>query len=128
AVFSDNTGSIELIWFKGIKWIKPLIEKSGEFILYGKVTRYGPRYNIAHPEIELHNPNAEHFAGLQPVYSSSEKLATVGLNYKGIEKVMRNLLLLSKDKIEETLSEDIITKYYLLDREIALNEIHFPTN
>lgn len=127
ATFSDESGQIELVWFKGVKWVKPLIEKDVEFIIYGKVTRYGAKYNIAHPEIEAYDPGNIK-AGLQPVYSSTEKLTSKGLHSKGIEKLMRVLVALSNDKINETLSDEIIQQYKLMSRGDALREIHFPKN
>ncbi len=125
ATFSDDSGQIELIWFKGIKWVKPMIEKDASFIIYGKVARYGKRYNIAHPEIEIYDPE-KITSGLQPVYSSGEKLSSKGLHSKGLEKLMKVLVALSNDKIPETLSEEIIGQYKLMGREEALQQIHFP--
>lgn len=125
ATFSDDSGQIELIWFKGVKWVKPLIQKEEEFIIYGKATRFGKKYNIAHPEIEIYDQSNTK-AGLQPVYSSGEKLTSKGLHSKGLEKLMRVLVSLSKDKIVETLSDDIIDQYKLISREEALSQIHFP--
>jgi ATP-dependent DNA helicase RecG len=127
AVFADDSGQVDLVWFKGVKWVKPLIQKEGEFILYGKITRFGSKYNIAHPEIELYDPKKIK-AGLQPVYHSGEKLSSKGLHSKGLEKLMRVLISLSKDKITETLSPEIIDQYKLMGREEAFSEIHFPTN
>lgn len=125
ATFSDDSGQVELVWFKGVKWVKPMIEKDAEFIIYGKITRYGSKYNIAHPEIEIYNPEKIK-AGLQPVYSSTEKLTSKGLHSKGLEKLMSVLVALSKDKINETLSEEVIQQYKLMSRGEALREIHFP--
>lgn len=128
AVFTDESGSVDLIWFKGIKWVKPMIEKEVEFVLYGKITKFGSKYNIAHPEIEIFKENAELTVGLQPVYPSTEKLTGKGLHSKGIEKVLKSLILLSKDKIEESLSEEVLTRYKLASREFSLREIHFPSS
>lgn len=125
ATFIDDSGQVELVWFKGIKWVKPLIQKEATFIIYGKVTRFGKKYNIAHPEIEVFDPENVK-SGLQPVYSSGEKLTSKGLHSKGLEKLMRVLVALSKDKIGETLSAEVIDQYRLMSREEALQQIHFP--
>lgn len=127
AIFSDDSGQIELVWFKGVKWVKPLIEKDEDFIIYGKITRFGAKYNIAHPEVEVFDPEKTK-AGLQPVYHSGEKLASKGLHSKGLEKLMRVLVALSKDKIQETLSEEIIDQYKLMSREKALQQVHLPSD
>lgn len=127
AIFSDETGQIDLVWFTGVKWVKPLIEKEEEFIIFGKISRFGNKYNIAHPEIEVYQPENIK-VGLQPVYNSGEKLTSKGLHSKGLEKLMRVLTALSKDKIEETLSEEIIAQYKLMSREQSLQQIHFPSS
>ena len=65
---------------------------------------------------------------LQPVYHSGEKLSRKGLNSRGIEKIIRNLLLIAKDKIPESLTIEILEKYSLIDRDSAYQNIHIPTN
>ncbi len=128
AVFTDDSASIDLVWFKGIKWVKPLILEETEFLLYGKVTKFGPKYNIAHPEIEKFEIAKTKSGSLQPIYNSGEKLTSKGLHSKGIEKIMRTLISLIASKIPQTLSEEIITKYHLISKEQALQQIHFPEN
>ncbi len=128
AVFTDDSASIDLVWFKGIKWVKPLIQEETEFLLYGKVTKFGPKYNIAHPEIEKFEIAKTKSGSLQPIYNSGEKLTSKGLHSKGIEKIMRTLISLIPSKIPHTLSEEIIAKYHLISKEQALRQIHFPEN
>lgn len=128
AVFTDASGSIDLVWFKGVKWVKPLVSKDEEFVIFGKASKYGSKYNIAHPEIEIYNPKDSEGRGLQPVYSSTEKLTAKGLHSKGLEKIIKVMISLAKDKISETLSEEIIQKYHFVSKERALTEIHFPSD
>lgn len=128
AVFTDDSASIDLVWFKGIKWVKPLIQEETEFLLYGKVTKFGPKYNIAHPEIEKFEIAKTKSGSLQPIYNSGEKLTSKWLHSKGIEKIMRTLISLSASKIPQTLSEEITTKYHLISKEQAIQQIHFPEN
>ena len=126
AVFTDDSASIDLVWFTGVKWVKPIIKAEGEFTLFGKVTRFGAKYNIAHPEVEPYEKTLERVGNLQPVYNSGEKLSAKGLHTKGIEKIQRTMSSLLKGKIHNTLSEEIIQQYNLMDREEAFRQIHFP--
>jgi ATP-dependent DNA helicase RecG len=125
----DETGTIDLIWFKGIKWIQPALKEGVEYLIFGKPTSYNHRINIAHPDIELVSSTPTEISGnLQPVYSSSEKLNAKGLHSKGIEKLVKNLLPIVANEIEETLSEEIIQTYRFISKKEALIHIHFPEN
>jgi ATP-dependent DNA helicase RecG len=126
AVFTDETASIDLVWFTGVKWVKPILQADVEFTLFGKVTRFGAKYNIAHPEVELYEKTLSRVGNLQPVYNSGEKLSAKGLHTKGLEKILRTLIALIPSKIHRTLSEGIIQQYNLMDREEAFRQIHFP--
>ncbi len=127
AKFSDSTGSIELVWFKGFKWLKNSFKPDIEYIVFGKPSRYGSKLNIAHPEIEIVNNEAlSQLSSMQAVYSSTEKLKSVGLDSRGISKLMRNLLPRVEPHIPETLNSKIITSLKLMQRKQALKNIHFP--
>ncbi|MCD4746075.1 MAG: ATP-dependent DNA helicase RecG [Bacteroidales bacterium] len=127
AYLTDDTGQIELVWFKGIKWIKDKFKPDEEYIVFGKPTIFNKKFNIAHPEIEVVSEQINILGEtLQPFYSSTEKLKSKGLDSKGIEKIMKNLILLSKEKIPEILSDEIIQNLKLISREEALINIHFP--
>lgn len=125
AKFTDQFGTIDLIWFKGVKWVKNGLHEGKEYLVYGKVTRYGSKYNIAHPEIApfVHE---EVQAYLQPVYSTTEKLTNSGLHSKGIEKLQRNLLNQLNQEIKEVFPHDFLEKHHLMDKWDALHYIHFP--
>jgi ATP-dependent DNA helicase RecG len=128
AKFYDDSGSVDLVWFKGASWVKPLIESDCEFILFGKVTKFGRGYNITHPEVEKFQLAQTKAGNLQPVYNSGEKLTSKGLNSRGVEKVMRTLVSLSADKISSPLTPEIEKKYALMSKGEALQQIHFPDN
>lgn len=121
----DKTGSVELVWFKGQKWIKSSLKEGKEYIVFGKAARFGSKLSIAHPEMELVGENAPP-KGLQPVYSSGEKLMAKGLNSRGIEKIIRGALPGLVGWIDETLPEYLIKKYRLISREDAIFNIHAP--
>lgn len=126
--FTDGSGSIDLVWFKGIKWVEPSLKIGGEYLIYGKISAFGSKRNIVHPELEKIEGTVVTSAKLQPVYHSGEILTRRGLNSKGIEKLTKNLILQIKDKIDEVLSPEILVEYHLVEREKAFQEIHFPSS
>ncbi|MCP4553162.1 MAG: ATP-dependent DNA helicase RecG [Bacteroidetes bacterium] len=129
AVFSDDTGSIELVWFRGIKWIKDKLVGNKDFIVFGKPALFNNKYNIPHPEIEFEDQEENKLGEtLQPFYNSTEKLKAKGLGNKAIGKLTKNLMLKATDILRETLPEEIIQKLKLSSKEEALLNIHFPKN
>ena len=80
AHLKDSTGIIQLIWFKGIRWIKSTIRVNEKYIVFGKPNLYLNSFTIAHPELEIYNQDKLHNTGLYPVYRSTEKLNSKGLN------------------------------------------------
>ena len=129
AFFSDETGEIELIWFKGIKWLKDKFKTNEEYIVFGKPSIFNKNFNIAHPEVEIvSHENQILGEKLQAYYSSTEKLNSRGLNSKNISKLIKNLVVLSIENLPETLSKDIINRLNFISREEAIKNIHFPEN
>lgn len=128
AEFSDPTGTIELVWFKGIKWIADKLVPGTEFVVFGRPTKYAEKYNIAHPELSTYSASVEKGGYLQPVYSVTEKLKNRYLDSKVISKLMQELLILANDKIHETLPDKIIKQFKLIDKRKAVIAIHFPKN
>lgn len=129
AVLRDETGEIELVWFKGIQWIKNKLKAKVDYIVFGKPTYFNGKYNIPHPEIEIATEyNLAVSETLQPYYSSSEKLKAKGFNSKGFTKVMKTLTSDPRLQIPENLSKDVIDHFGLISREEALINIHFPIN
>ena len=130
AIAEDDSGMIELIWFQGVKWIDPVIEVGGEYIIFGKMeSGYGMK-KIIHPDIEsVNGDNMTKKAILSPVYSTTEKLNSSGLNSRSISKLMANLISkIELSDIEEFIPEYIIRKINLVSRKKALFQIHFPKN
>jgi ATP-dependent DNA helicase RecG len=125
AKFQDHTGIIELVWFQGAKWIKPLLKPDVEFQVYGKAKLFGSSFNIPHPElVEFEKVKFE--KGLQAVYSSSEKLGMNGLSSKGIEKIITALVSQLQGKIAETLPLSIVQDLHFISAENAFIQIHCP--
>jgi ATP-dependent DNA helicase RecG len=129
AQFVDDAGSVELVWFAGLKWLQGKYKPGQEYVVFGKPTVYNGKINIAHPEIEeITAENLKRTSALQPMYSSSERSKTKGLDSKGIMKLQKTISLLVESKIPETLPEKIIENLKLLSREETLKQIHFPSN
>lgn len=125
ARFQDESGTVELIWFQGIKWIRQTLKPNAEYQLFGKAKQYGTGWNIPHPELTLMSEVVQR-SGLQPVYSTTEKLGTNGLHSKGIEKLTATLVSQLSGKIPESLPRELIDRLRLLNREAALIHIHRP--
>ncbi|NVK64641.1 MAG: ATP-dependent DNA helicase RecG [Flavobacteriales bacterium] len=123
AKFEDETGMIDLVWFKGASWIKKSIEINKKIQIYGKPKLYANKWNIPHPEISSIN---EKEVGFQPVYSSTERLNSMNLNTKGIEKIVRNLLKENAAKFDDLLPERFREKYRLVPRDTAIRGVHLP--
>ena len=127
AEFSDETGSLELIWFKGAKWITQNLESGNEYIIFGKPARYGRKINIAHPEID--NPDdakKKMTSHLQAVYSSTETLTKKNVNSKVFLKIVSSVFEKLSSKIPETLPGYVIEKLKLISHHEAIQNIHFP--
>ncbi len=125
--FEDNTGIIDLVWFQGIKWVKPTLILNAVYQVYGKPKIFGNNYSIPHPEI-ISIQQADPRKGLKAIYSSTEKLAAKGLHSKGIEKLTSALVIQLNNHIPENLSPEIIRELHLLPRETAIKQIHYPQN
>lgn len=125
ARFQDETGMIDLVWFQGGKYIKPMLNSMDEFVVFGKPRMFGNNWNIPHPEIGVYNVAIAQI-GLQPVYSSTEKLTSIGLHSKGIEKLISALLPQLRGKIPENIPLAIRNEFNLLTREQAIIKVHQP--
>ncbi len=128
AQFTDDTGSIGLVWFRGLKWIKERFLPSKEYLLFGKPSIFKNSFNFVHPEIEDLIPDEEIVAGqrLEGIYSSTEKLKNSGMGSRGLTKLLKQLLTQSGESISESLPKYIVDHYKLLDKKTALYNIHFP--
>ena len=127
AHFSDGTGSIELLWFKGIKWVKERLRPGVEYIVFGKPSIFNRRLNLVHPEIEDATTHANMVnANLEAHYNTTEKMKNNFLPSKAIYRLMQVLIPLVKDKIEEDLPRYLLDKFRLMSLREALVAIHFP--
>lgn len=131
ATFSDDTGHIGLVWFKGLRWIKNRFSPEKEYLLFGKPSVFKNHYNFVHPEVEdVVEGEEDKVVGqrLEGVYSSTEKLKNNGLGTRGISKLTRRLLNKVADHIQEILPGYLLQSQQLIGRKQALVNIHFPEN
>lgn len=129
AEFSDNTGIIELVWFRGSQWIKDSLKTGKEYVIFGKPTVFNNKINLIHPEVEDQEKlNSKINASLQSFYNTTEILKKSWLNSKAIQKLQNTLLQQVKDKIPETIPSYLLKELNLISLEEALLNIHFPQN
>jgi len=129
AIFTDGTGNIELVWFKGAKWIKSNLITNKRIIVFGKPTLFNGSFNMAHPEIEpFDEEKAKKANTFEGAYLTTEKMKNSFITSKAINTLQKNLFREVFAKIQETLPEQIIKKYRLLSLKQALLNIHFPKN
>lgn len=127
ASFQDATGTIELVWFRGQKWIKDSLKINEPYVVYGKLNHYNGSFSMPHPEIELVTEYKKKLqTKMQPVYPSTEKLTNSGVSNKLVRTYIQNLLQQFYDKIEETLSNEIIDDFKMISKRDALLNAHFP--
>ena len=129
AKFIDDTGSIDLVWFKTNRWLIDSIKLNTEYIAYGKLNSYNGKHSIAHPELELYNnENVKKRTKLTAVYPSTELLNKRGITNKVIRNLIEELLITLNNKIDENLPTYLKQKFNLLARREALIIIHKPRN
>ncbi|HSO85483.1 MAG TPA: ATP-dependent DNA helicase RecG, partial [Draconibacterium sp.] len=129
AHFFDETGSIELVWFKAIKWQKENLKINKEYTVFGKPSDFGGRINVVHPDMETEEEKQLKPSGLfQGYYITSESMKKTFINSKTINKFQLTLGSLVKGKIPETLPKYLIERLKLISLEDALIIIHKPEN
>ena len=135
---SDGTGEIEMVFFKGIKWMYDRLTPGAEFVFFGKPSAFNGRINVVHPEVDpvpqspqLMDINAANARPLPEgtmtgVYQSTERLKNSGITGKVMNKLMEAALSKGLGYVEETLPEHIMRQYGLVPIHFALRNIHFP--
>jgi ATP-dependent DNA helicase RecG len=127
ALFADQTGSIELVWFQGIKWIQDKLEKNREYVIFGRTSMFSNRFNLAHPEVELlsdfRNAPKDKFL---PLYNTTEKMKNKGLDSRGIARIIKVLVQQAYLSVPENLPDWLIRNRNLCSLQEALRFIHFP--
>ncbi len=130
AFLEDGTGEIELIWFQGIQWMQKMIQEGHQYLVFGKLSSFMGKLQMAHPEVEVFAPHkAAGKSFLEPVYPTTEKLTAKGLNGRVIGKLTYDLLqkLTLKD-LPENLPASLIRQYKFISHFDAYRLIHFPVS
>ena len=123
----DDTGKINLIWYRGFNWVEESLKINEDYVVYGKITWFGNKASIAHPEIKTKsNFNRNVPRRLHGIYSSTERLVNEGVTQKYFIKIIFNLLNSIQDHIKENLSLSILKEFNLVDRYKAIINIHLP--
>ena len=128
AHFTDGTAFVDLVWFRGIKFVKNRLQLNKKYVVFGKPSMFNGRVNIAHPDVDDASLLKLDTMGLQPYYNTTEKMKRSGLNSNAMLKLVQNLFTLLSEPIPETLSADIIQKNGLMSLDDALRIVHFPRN
>ncbi|MGV6827897.1 MAG: ATP-dependent DNA helicase RecG [Flavobacteriales bacterium] len=127
ATFKDETGKMELVWFRSQKWIKEHLKINQLYVVFGKINWFNGLFSMPHPDMELLK---DYKKGLRPamqaIYPSTEKLSTRGITNKIISSLMQNLFVGCGGNFEETLSETILKNLKLISKKEAVFQVHFP--
>ena len=128
ATFTDGRHTIELVWFKGIKYLK--LERNVKYLLFGKPSRFNHQYNFVHPELTpMSKVQPEMTKGLEPHYNTTEGMKRAGMNSKAIRTITSQLIPhLRQQSMPDTLGMDLVEKYHLMGLSEALCNIHFPSD
>ena len=128
ARLTDETGSIELVWFQSLKWVDENVSRGKVYIVFGKPAAFNGSFSISHPELESY-PRPATITGnlrLQPVYNSTEKLKKFFLDSKGIQKLQTLVIEQLLPEVRESMPAYILDKYQMVTKKEALLSIHFP--
>ena len=128
AHFSDGTGIMDLTWFNGGKYAKQTYKIGAEYVVFGRPTVFNNRINVVHPDIDKASELQLTEMGLQPYYSTTEKMKKKGLNSHALEKLTKSLVEKLNDTLPETLPDFITAPLHLMDRNTAFRNIHYPQN
>ncbi|MCK9300852.1 MAG: ATP-dependent DNA helicase RecG [Bacteroidales bacterium] len=129
ASFTDGTGLLELVWFKGLKYTQDRYKFNQEYLVFGKPSQYGAQLSIAHPDIDPLNEQSLAFTrGLQAFYNTTERMKSNFLNSKAIQKIQISLFQSLTGPIPETLPGFLLEKLRLMPLDKSLREVHFPSD
>ena len=125
ATFSDGHSQIELVWFKGIQYLK--LQTGVPYLLFGKPSRFNRTYNFVHPELTpMDKVTPQMVTGLEPHYNTTERMKNAGLNSKAMRTIIAGLMPDVERGLPETLQADLLQRYHLMNRTEAIQQIHFP--
>lgn len=128
AIAKDDTGRIELVWFKGVSWMAKKLQPGVSYIIFGKPTKFGQKLNIAHPEIELVTQGNSTRGQLRPVYPTTEKLKAKYVDSKAMARMVETIMQSAVEHILDPIPSELIHRLKLMPKAEAIFHIHFPQN
>ena len=129
ALLKDFSGEIDLVWFKGYKWIKESLIKYKNYVIFGKINWFKGKASMPHPEVQIEEDFRKKIGNkLHPIYHSTEKLTNSGFTQRTIKNIIFELLKMNSFKIKENLPNNLISKLKLISNSEAIKQIHFPEN
>lgn len=124
--FTDGTGTIDLVWFKGLNFITEKYHPGIEYIVFGKPAEFGHIYNIPHPDIDPVEQAGQVAGGLTPFYNTTEKMKKSFLNSRAIQNLQYTLLSWLNWEVPETLPDSVLKRIRMVSMTEAMRNIHFP--
>ena len=128
AHFSDGTGVMDLTWFNGGQYAKKTYRVGDLYVVFGRPTVFNGRINVVHPDMDPADSLELSSMGLQPYYSTTEKMKKSGVTSRVMERLTKTLVGLLKDALPETLTPEMTGRLHLMGRDEALRVIHYPKN
>lgn len=129
ATFVDDTGTMELVWFQHYKWIQESLKLNVPYVAFGRITKFGMVFNMAHPELELLEEHQKSLrSGMQAVYPSTEKLAQKNISSRTIQKLVQQIFIETNGNFEETFPDYWMHEMKLASKKESMLWIHFPKN
>ena len=125
AHFGDGTGVVDLVWFSGTQYVSNNYKTGVEYIVFGKPTIFGGRFQISHPELDLAENLQLSEMGMQPFYVTTERMKNSGLSSRSLEKIVKALLSRLPPQ-PETLPDYITAPLHLVSRDAAIRGVHYP--
>lgn len=130
AIFTDGTGQIEITWFKGIKWVEPLIKPNVDFVVFGKVSEFHGTLSMTHPEVdELQKFSSQHRQSFIGVYPATEKTRKANISGKVMQSMVENAFArIGTGGIFETLPKYLLDEFQFPNLETTLHTLHAPSD
>jgi len=128
AIVTDGTGFLELVWFKGVKWVKENVKPDKEYVVFGKPNEFNNKINLVHPELEeLAKYESQKNSTFSGLYNTTEKMKKVNLHSKAIQNIQRTILdVVKNESIPETLTNELLQKLTIPNLKTTYFDIHFP--
>ncbi len=127
---ADDTGVLELVWFKGIKYVQDRYNTKDTYLVFGKPAQFGNKINLTHPDIDVANEGNLRLltGGLQAYYRTTEKMKNSYLNSRAIQKIVVSLFRQMDERLPETLPDYLVQRLRLCSLNDALRQVHFPAD